>query len=80
MVVDYNKTEASRDFIRKLDASAYFSVIAHLADSEAVIRYLDHNQALLGIIIPSDWTANIKGDRKSPLQVIIDGSDPTLPE
>jgi ABC-2 type transport system permease protein len=78
VVVDHNKTEASRDFIRKLDASAYFSVIAHLADSEAVIRYLDHNQALLGIVIPPDWTANIKGDRKSPLQVIIDGSDPNF--
>jgi ABC-2 type transport system permease protein len=78
VVVDHNKTEASRDFIRKLDASAYFSVIAHLPDSEAVIRYLDHNQALLGIVIPPDWTANIKGDRKSPLQVIIDGSDPNF--
>jgi ABC-2 type transport system permease protein len=78
VVVDHNKKEASRDFIRKLDASAYFSVIAHLPDSEAVIRYLDHNQALLGIVIPPDWTANIKGDRKSPLQVIIDGSDPNF--
>ena len=78
VIVDHNKTEASRDFIRKLDASAYFSVIAHLADSEAVIRYLDHNQALLGIVIPPDWTENIKGDRKSPLLVIIDGSDPNF--
>jgi ABC-2 type transport system permease protein len=59
VVVDHNKTEASRDFIRKLDASAYFSVMAHLADSRAVIRYLDHNQASLGIVIPPDWTANI---------------------
>jgi len=78
VVVDHNKTEASRDFIRKLDASAYVSVIAHLANSEAVIRYLDHNQASLGIVIPPDWTAHIKGDRKSPLQVIIDGSDPNF--
>ena len=78
VVVDHDKTEASRNFIRKLDASAYFSVISHLADSEAVIRYLDHNQALLAIVIPPDWTENIKADRKSPLQVIIDGSDPNF--
>ncbi len=78
VVVDQDKTAASRDLIRKLDASAYFRVIAHLPDAAAVTRYLDTSRALLGIIIPPDWTAKIKADRKSPLQVIIDGSDPNF--
>ena len=78
VVVDHDKTAASRDLIRKLDASAYFRVIAHLPDAAAVTRYLDNSRALLGIIIPPDWTAKIKADRKSPLQVIIDGSDPNF--
>lgn len=78
VVVDHDKTAVSRDFIRKLDASAYLRVIAHLPDAAAVTRYLDNSRALLGIIIPPDWTAKIKADRKSPLQVIIDGSDPNF--
>jgi ABC-2 type transport system permease protein len=78
VVVDQDQTTQSRDFIHKLDASAYFNVIAHLADTAAVIRYLDHNRALLGIVIPPDWTENLQADRPSPLQVIIDGSDPNF--
>jgi len=76
IVVDYDQTGTSRDFIRRLDATIYFDVIAHLPDSAALIDYLDHNRALMGIVIPPRWTENLKADRQSPLQVIIDGSDP----
>jgi len=78
VVVDQDQTRGSRDFIRQLDASAYFNVTAHLPNTAAVIDYLDHNQALMGIIIPPGWTAKLKADRPSPLQVIIDGSDPNF--
>jgi ABC-type multidrug transport system permease subunit len=78
VVVDHDKTQESRDFIRKLDASVYFQVIGHLANAAALIRYLDQNRAILGIVIPPGWTQDLKADRKSPLQVIIDGSDPNF--
>jgi ABC-2 type transport system permease protein len=78
MVVDHDKTEKSRHFIRKLDASAYFRIAGHLPDSATLIHRLDHNRTILGIVIPPDWTENIEADRKSPLQVIIDGSDPNF--
>jgi len=76
VVVDHDHTPESRDFILKLAATPYFNVIAHLPDTEAVIRALDHNQAILGIVIPPRFAEDLKGDRKSPLQVLIDGSDP----
>ena len=78
VVVDHDKTMESRDFIRKLDASVYFRVIDHLANSSAAIELLDRNRAILAIVIPPGWTADLKSDRKSPLQVIIDGSDPNF--
>ncbi len=78
VVVDYDHTVRSRDFIRELNASAYFNIVAHLSDTAAVIHYLDHNRALMGIIIPPDWTEKLRADRISPLQVIIDGSDPNF--
>jgi ABC-2 type transport system permease protein len=76
VVVDYDKTSLSRDLIRMLDASSYFSVIGHLPDAESVGQFLDHNRATMGLIIPPGWTENIKADRLSPLQVLLDGSDP----
>ena len=78
VVVDHDKTPQSRDFIRKLNASVYFEIIGYLADSSAVIESLDRNEAILAVVIPPGWTADLKADRKSPLQLIIDGSDPNF--
>ena len=78
VVVDHDKTPLSRDFIRELNASTYFKIIGYPANSSAAIEYIDRNQAILAIVIPPGWTAQLKSDRKSPLQVIIDGSDPNF--
>ena len=76
VVVDHDRTPQSRDFIRKLAATIYFDVIADLPDTHALVHYLDNNKALVGIVLPPGWSADLKADRQSPLQVIIDGSDP----
>jgi ABC-2 type transport system permease protein len=76
IVVDHDRTHKSRDFIRKLDATIYFNVVANLPNTAALIDHLDRNQALVGIVLPPGWSADLKADRQSPLQVIIDGSDP----
>ena len=78
VVVDYDKTELSRDFIRTLDASSYFNVIQHLSNTAAVTGYLDQGRTTMAIIIPPDWTRDIKADRETPLQVLLDGSDPNF--
>jgi len=76
VVVDHDQTRESRDFIRRLDASAYFHVMGYLPQTTDVVRQIDQNRAILGIVIPPRWTQDLKADRQSPLQVIIDGSDP----
>jgi ABC-2 type transport system permease protein len=78
VVVDYDNTELSRDFIRILDASSYFHVIQHLSDTAAATGYLDRGRTTMAIIIPPDWTRNIKADRETALQVLLDGSDPNF--
>jgi len=75
-VVDEDRTAASRDFVDGLAATSYFDVIAYPPDTAALVRMLDHNEAVMGIVIPPDWTETLRSDRRSPLQVIIDGSDP----
>jgi ABC-2 type transport system permease protein len=75
-VVDHDRTPQSRDFIRRLGASVYFDVIAHPASTAALTELLDRNRAVMGVVIPPGWSADLKADRKSALQVVIDGSDP----
>ncbi len=79
IVVDHDKSELSRDFIRKLDASAYFHVAASLPQTKDAVDYLDHDWAKVAIMIPPDFMKSISADRETPLQIIIDGSDPDFP-
>jgi len=78
VVVDYDRTALSRDFIRHLDASPYFRIGAHLANTKEVTEYLDNDRASLAVVIPPDWTKNLQADREAPLQIILDGSDPNF--
>lgn len=78
VVVDHDRTSLSRDFIRKLNASSYFNVIRHLPDTREVTRYLDHGWTTMAIVIPPDWTEDIKADREASVQLLFDGSDPNF--
>ncbi|MCX5833575.1 MAG: ABC transporter permease [Deltaproteobacteria bacterium] len=78
MVVDHDKTSSSRDFIRQVDASPYFNVIAHLPDDDAAVKELDRGSTTIVLVIPPGWTADIRADRKAQLQVLLDGSDPNF--
>ncbi len=76
--VDYDKSEFSRDFIRKLDASSYFHVKEGLSRTKDAVDYIDHDKAKVAIVIPPDFMKNITADREIQMQVIIDASDPTF--
>ena len=76
VVVDYDNTPLSRDLIHKLDASPYFEVIRWLPNTKVLTKYLDEGRAKLGIVIPAGWTEDMRADRETPIQFILDGSDP----
>ena len=76
--VDYDRSELSRDFIHKLDASSYFHVSQRLSQTKDAIDYLDHDRAKVIIVIPPNFMKSIRADREIQLQIIIDGSDPTF--
>ena len=76
VIVDYDKTRLSRDFIGKLKASSYFDVVNYLPSTNIATEYLDRGWTTMAIVIPPGWTRDIKADREVPLQVLLDGSDP----
>ena len=78
VVVDQDRTDLSRDFIRRLGASPYFRISAHLPDTAAVTDALDRGEATLALLIPPGWTADLRAERETPVQVILDGSDPNF--
>jgi ABC-2 type transport system permease protein len=78
LFVDNDRTELSRDFIRKLDASSYFHVSGILPQTRDAIDFLDHDRAKVIIVIPPNFMKSIRADREIQMQIIIDASDPTF--
>jgi ABC-2 type transport system permease protein len=78
VVIDHDKTELSRDFLSKISASPYFHIAAHLGDAKQAADYLDNNLTMVAIVIPPGFMNDIRADRTSSLQIIIDGSDPNF--
>lgn len=76
--VDYDRTDVSRDFITHLGASPYFLVKGRVRDAGEVTEYLDHGTAAVGIIIPPGFARDLHSDRETPIQVLMDGSDPNF--
>jgi len=78
VIVDHDRTELSRDFAGRLDASAYFDLVTYLPDERAAAAWLDAGKATIALVIPPRWTENIRSNREAPLQVLIDASDPNI--
>ncbi|HRS98226.1 MAG TPA: ABC transporter permease, partial [Smithella sp.] len=76
VVVDYDKSQLSRDFIRKLDASSYFNIAAYLPRVQDAVGYLDRDAAKVAIVIAPDFMKNLQAEREAQLQILIEGSDP----
>lgn len=77
-VVDYDRSQESRDLIRHLDASPYFHIVAVSSYEKDIVRLLDGGHITMAVVIPPDWSRKAKGDRQAPLQMILDGSDPNF--
>ncbi len=77
-VVDYDKSQASRDFIRRLDASPYFQITEYLANTNDAVACLDRDKIAVVIVIGPNFMKNLQADRETQLQILIEGSDPNF--
>jgi len=75
IVYDRDKSPESRELIRSLESSGYFSVIEYIEDDKQIEYYLDSGKARVAITIPEDFSKDIQKGITAPLQVIVDGSD-----
>jgi ABC-2 type transport system permease protein len=77
VVHDESESHASRDFISRFTGSNYFDLRRTVDSYREVEQAIDSGQALLAIIVPSEFSRNIESGRVAPVQVIVDGSDST---
>lgn len=67
----------SRDLLYSFTNSQYFDINYSASSMDDVRMYVDDGYAKAGIIIPPEYSKNIKSGKTAQIQLIIDGSDPT---
>jgi ABC-2 type transport system permease protein len=73
-VVDQSQDADSRNYLQALVNSTYFDITQSFGSEREVLHAIDAGQVKVGIIIPPDFSANLKrGDAN--VQILLDGSD-----
>jgi ABC-2 type transport system permease protein len=73
-VVNQSQDAKSRDFIQALVNSQYFDIAQSLQSEQDVLQAIDAGQVKAGVIIPPNFSANLKRGEANVL-ILLDGSD-----
>ena len=72
-VLDYDKTEITREFIRQIKSSRYFSKIYNFKNQKELKNAIDEEKIRVGIFIENDFTKNYKTGNNPSVMVLSDG-------
>jgi ABC-2 type transport system permease protein len=78
VIFDQSKSQASRSLLAAFNATEYFSFDYMANNNARVDSLIQGGQAKVGIIIPPDYSTKIAAGKSAQVQVLIDGSDPTI--
>lgn len=75
IVYDRDMSSMSREIVRGLEASGYFTVVEYVRDPARIDSALDEGSARVALSFPEDFSRYARTGKPAELQVIVDGSD-----
>lgn len=75
VVVNHDRSAASRALVDAFVASGYFDVVIAGAGPADLVRALDHGDAMVGIEIPAGFARDLAAGREAPVQIVLDGTE-----
>lgn len=78
MVYDGSKTIESSELVNAFINSYYFKLYGSADSSEEIEKYIDMGKIKVGIVIPPDYARTLNRGETAKVQVLVDGSDPTI--
>jgi ABC-2 type transport system permease protein len=75
LVVDQDRSRASRDLLERFNGSRYFRVVGAEETAGAVEPWLVENRAQLALVIPAGYGDDVAAGRTPRLQMLADGTD-----
>jgi ABC-2 type transport system permease protein len=77
VVYDASRTQQSRTLVQQFTATGNFRLRGYVPSYEAAQRNVDAGRARAAIVIPEGYARDLKRGRTTPVQVMVDASDPT---
>ncbi|MBI3951445.1 MAG: ABC transporter permease [Acidobacteria bacterium] len=75
VIYDSDHSPESRDLIEQFRGSRYFQILGYVDEYGTIETGIDRDEILLGIVIPPDYSRNLKAGKEAEVQLILDGSD-----
>lgn len=76
-VWDQDRSPQSREFLDRLTSSGYFRINLWTDSYDPIVQAIDYNRISVGLVIPYDFSRNLKRGRTAKIQALVDGSDST---
>lgn len=75
IVFDQSLSQESREFLDSLTATEYYDIKYVVSSYKEITDAIQRGNAKVGIIIPPNYSANLKNNRGSQVQIIVDATD-----
>jgi ABC-2 type transport system permease protein len=75
VIQDRDQTPASRELIERFRGSRYFDIVGVAGSPREIDGFINHNQALLALVIPPDFAKTLASKQAATVQLALDGSD-----
>jgi len=78
VVYDQDSSAESRGFVRRMEATGFYQIVGHVEGYDQIGVALRSRQAMVALVVPPRFGAEIEAGRTGRLQLIVDGSDPQV--
>jgi len=76
VVFDQDRSAASRDLYRSLEATRFYDVVGHVREYAEITDALRSGTARVALVIPARYGSDLVRGRPVRIQLVVDGSDP----
>jgi ABC-2 type transport system permease protein len=77
-VLDQDRSALSRELVSSFTRGGYFDLVEQLSSADQFADRLDGNRAKVILNIPTDFSNDVKTGIRTQVQILLDGTDPTV--
>ncbi|TFH31692.1 MAG: ABC transporter permease [Myxococcales bacterium] len=78
VIYDQDHSAESRGFVRRMEATGFYDVVGHVDSYEQIGVALRSREAMVALVVPPRFGADVETGRVARLQLVVDGSDPQV--